>query len=542
MMKYTIAGNIADIINERIFPGEIEIDNGKILSITENNNVYSNYILPGFIDSHIHIESSMLVPSEFAKIAARHGTLALVSDPHEIANVMGIDGVKYMIYNAAGLPIKFYFGVPSCVPATDFETAGASIDAGEIEKLFKIYGLSYLSEMMNFPGVIYQIPDVMKKIEIAKKYNAPIDGHAPGLSGENLRKYAKAGISTDHECFDINEAREKISLGMKILIREGSAAKNFEALFPLIDEFPEMVMLCSDDKHPDDLIGGHINKLVSLSVNKGLNLFNVLKAAILNPIKHYKVDIGLLRENDSADFIIVDNLNDFNVIKSYKSGEIIAENGRENFLGKNIEIINNFKADLCTVEDLQISYKNKQLRIIQAIEGELITKEIIDHPNSENGYVISDLQKDYLKIVVLNRYQYSKPAVALINGFEIKNGAIATSVAHDSHNIIAVGADDESIISAINSVIINKGGMAICDDSGTSILKLPIAGIMSNESGESVAEKYAELNKRAKNLGTNMNAPFMTLSFMALLVIPEIKLSDKGLFDGRSFEFLELEV
>jgi adenine deaminase len=319
--------HLIDIEKKRIFPAEIIIAKDKIISIKETDKPCENYILPGFIDAHVHVESSMLIPSEFARLAVNHGTVATISDPHEIANVCGIEGVEYMIENAAKVPFKFHFGAPSCVPATSFETAGDVIDSKGIEKLLQRDDIYYLSEMMNYPGVLFKEEEVMKKIEFAQKYNKPVDGHAPGLRDEQAKQYIDAGISTDHECFTKEEAEDKLKFGMKILIREGSAAKNFDALIDLLDEHYENMMFCCDDKHPDELVLHHINLHVKRALAKGNDLFKVLQVACINPVKHYKMNVGLLNENDSADFIVVDNLSNFSILKTVINGRVVSENG-----------------------------------------------------------------------------------------------------------------------------------------------------------------------------------------------------------------------
>lgn len=536
-----ISGKIVDIFNKQIFNGELLIENGKIEKIIKTNDAENQYILPGFIDSHIHIESSMLIPSRFAELSVPHGTVACISDPHEIANVLGIDGVKFMIKNSKQCPQKFFFGAPSCVPATDFETSGARIDLDAIDELLQNKDIHFLAEMMNFPGVINDLPEVIGKIELAKKYGKPIDGHAPLLSGKNLEKYAKAGITTDHECTNIKEAEEKIALGMKILIRNGSAAKDFDNLFELIDKYPENVMFCSDDRHPDDLVQGHINLLVKESIQRGADLFNTLRAACINPVEHYNIPVGLLRQGDYADFIIIDNLNDFNIQKSFINGNLVFENGKINFKTNNLQIKpNNFIEIKINPEDLKIKAKSENIRVIKAFERSLLTKQMIAKAKINNGFVESDIQNDILKIVVVNRYQKTAPSIGFINGIGLKHGALATSVAHDSHNIIAVGCTDQEIAKAINTVAENKGGMAIYNNGEISILPLPVAGLMSDRNGKEIAEKYKQLNEQAKAIGSKLDAPFMTLSFMALLVIPELKIGDKGLFDVSKFQFSEL--
>ena len=543
MNSFSISGNVVDIINEEIFPATITVKNGKITDIQKDESKnYDNYILPGFVDAHVHIESSMLTPSEFARIAVTHGTVATVSDPHEIANVLGISGIQFMIDNGHQTMFKFNFGAPSCVPATTFETAGATIDVEDIKELLANKEIKYLSEMMNYPGVLFEFPDVMEKIQIALDSNKPIDGHAPGLKGKDAEKYIKAGISTDHECFSIDEAKEKISYGMKVLIREGSAAKNFEELHSLIDTNKDMIMFCSDDKHPDDLVKGHINLLVKRALEYGHSLFDVLKVAIKNPIEHYNLDVGMLRVGDNADFIVVDNLNDFNILKTFINSELVALNGKPLLsIGDNLAP-NNFNTGNKNVEDFRVIADKNQIRVIEAIEGQLITNEIIAEAKIENENIVSDIDNDILKIAVVNRYEDKQPAIGFVKNFGLKRGAIASSIAHDSHNIIAVGTNDEDLTTAVNSIIENKGGIVVVDENNIDVLPLPVAGLMTYEDGYEVAKKYSELNRKVKELGSEMNAPFMTLSFMALLVIPKIKLSDRGLFNGEKFEFINLQV
>jgi adenine deaminase len=540
--SFQVSGQIVDLRTKSIYRGTVTVSDGKIASITQDNNQEPYCILPGFIDSHVHIESSMLIPSEFARLAVIHGTVATVSDPHEIANVLGIEGVEYMIENGRQVPFHFYFGAPSCVPATQFETAGAQLGANEIEYLLKQDEIKYLAEMMNYPGVIFDDPEVHAKLNVAKKYGKPIDGHAPGLKGEQAKKYITAGISTDHECFTIDEALEKIKYGMKIQIREGSAAKNFDELIGLMENHADKVLFCSDDKHPDDLVKGHINLLVKRAVAAGYDPISVLHSCIINPIDHYNLKIGLLQQGDNADFIVVDNLKDFNVLKTYINGMKVAENGQSFITSVEASTPNKFEANPIVIEDIQLKYNNKPVRIIEALEGQLITRTIIDTPSTKNGYIINDTERDYLKLVVVNRYQTAKPAVALIKNFGLKRGAIASTVAHDSHNIIAVGADDHAIAKAINSLIASKGGIVAVSQQETKLLPLPVAGLMTTENGYEVAAKYEEINTVVKQNGGTLHAPFMTLSFMALLVIPQLKLSDKGLFDGEQFAFTSLDV
>ena len=537
-----IQGQIVDIPNRKIYSGEITIENGKITSIIEAAHNVKTYILPGFVDAHIHIESSMLVPSEFAKIAVLHGTVGTISDPHEIANVLGKDGVHYMIDNGKKVPFKFHFGAPSCVPATFFETAGAVIDSEQIKELMALPDIYYLSEMMNYPGVLFDDEEVLKKIAWAKHFNKPVDGHAPGLRGAPIEKYIAAGISTDHECFTYDEATEKLSLGMKVLIREGSAAKNFDALIDLLPENYSNMMFCSDDKHPDDLIVGHINLLCARAVAKGFDLFKILKMACINPVKHYKMNIGLLQKNDAADFIVVEDLTHFKVLQTYIDGELVAENGKSFIKDVDFEKPNNFNTPKKQVIEFDISSSASKIRVIEALEGQLITNEIHHKPKIENGKIVSDTENDILKMAVVNRYENAPPAIAFIKNFGLKKGAIASSVAHDCHNIVVVGTSDEEILSAVNLIIDNTGGICAVNGNDKKSLALPVAGIMSDQNGWEAGRLYQEIDAMAKELGSGLKAPFMTLSFMALLVIPDLKLSDKGLFSGNSFSFVDLEV
>ena len=537
-----IKGIIVDIQNRTKFRGEIEVENGKIIDIRHSNHQIENYILPGFVDAHIHIESSMLVPSEFAKIAVTHGTVATVSDPHEIANVLGVKGIEFMIENGKKVPFKFNFGAPSCVPATTFESAGAVIDSEDIKKMMKNPDIKYLAEMMNYPGVLFNDKEVLAKINHAKNNQKPIDGHAPGLRGEKISKYISAGISTDHECFTFEEAFEKLQKGMKVLIREGSAAKNFDALIDLLPEHYENMMFCSDDKHPDDLLLGHINQLCQRAVARGIDVYKVLQAACINPVKHYNLDVGLLQNGDAADFILVNNLTDFNVLETYIDGQLIAKNGISFIESVAIEIVNNFNVDFKKVSDFKFCSDSEKIRVIEALDGELVTNEIESDSLIVDGNLVSNTNTDILKMTVVNRYQNSIPSIAFIKNFGLKEGAIASSVGHDSHNIISVGVSDEAICRAVNLIIQHKGGVCAVNSSEKKILPLPIAGIMTVKSAQETGKSYAEIDKMAKEMGSTLKAPFMTLSFMALLVIPSLKLSDKGLFDGTSFQFTSLEI
>ncbi len=546
MRSFSISGHFIDLFQRRTYPAIVEIAGGIIKSVREIHEAPAQYILPGFVDAHVHIESSMLVPTAFARLAVVHGTVATVSDPHEIANVCGKGGVQYMIDNSKKTPFKIFFGAPSCVPATSFETAGAKLDAEAVTELLNMPDIWYLSEMMNYPGVLHKDPEVMAKIDAAKKGGKPVDGHAPGLKGDAAMAYASAGITTDHECFTLEEALGKVKAGMHILIREGSAAKNFEALADIIGLHPDRVMFCSDDKHPDELVLHHINRLVKRAMDKGHDMYDVLRSACLIPVLHYKLPVGLLREGDAADFIVVKDIKEWNVHQTYIGGELVAEEGKTLLPHIQGTTINNFSAEPKNIKDFGVkaTRDNPSIRVIEAFEGQLITHELVMPGRVEDGFIVSDIADDVLKIAVVNRYEPDAPvAVAFIKNFGLQKGALASTVAHDCHNIIVVGVDDSSICAAVNALIDCKGGVAVATDGeGVECMPLPIGGLMSGDDGYQVAEQYSVLDKKAKELGTPLKAPFMTLSFMALLVIPALKLSDKGLFDGTAFRFTSTEV
>lgn len=545
-----ITSQLVDIHQQKIYLATVRFENGKVTELREAGNdpiTHEGYLMPGFIDSHVHIESSMLVPAEFARLAVVHGTVATVSDPHEIANVCGIEGVLFMIENGKTVPFKFNFGAPSCVPATVFETAGAALDAQDVEKLLRRDDIRYLSEMMNFPGVLNSDPEVIQKIAVAHQLGKPVDGHAPGLRGEMARAYIAAGISTDHECFTKEEALDKLEAGMKIIIREGSAARNFEALIDLLNDYSDSILFCSDDKHPDSLVLGHINQLCERARAKRIDLFKILKAACLNPVLHYKLDVGLLRLNDCADAVIVKDLQSFKVTHTFIDGQEVASNGVSHIRPGKTVPINQFNCSLKSPGDFSLSatditppfsshHDPLVIPIIEVLDGQLITNRVEEKGKIENGFWVSDTERDILKIVVVNRYNNAPVAKAFIRNFRLKRGAIASSVAHDSHNIVAVGVDDNSICEAVNAIIHAKGGISISQPGQpTDLLPLPVAGLMSMEDGYRVAEAYSRIDSAARKAGSTLGSPFMSLSFMALLVIPHLKLSDKGLFDGDRF-------
>lgn len=537
-------GNLVDLVGRRIFPAEVHVKEGKIHSIKEVEGSFPTFLAPGFVDAHVHVESSLLIPTEFARLAVRHGTIATVSDPHEIANVLGLEGVEFMLRNARRTPLNIFFGAPSCVPATPFETAGAKLGPAEVGELLQREEILYLSEMMNFPGVVHGDPEVLEKISLAKKYGKPVDGHAPGLGGEDLATYVAAGIRNDHECFTLAEALEKRQLGMKIVIREGSAAKNFEDLFPLLLQHPEDCLFCTDDMHLDNLEIGHINRLVARAVAKGVDPLVAMKVASIQAIEHYALPVGQLREGDSADFIELADLSDFEVLRTVLAGEVVAEKGQTLLPSVAESPVNRFAPSPVGKDDLALKLNGGlpgKVRVIEAIEGQLVTNEQWHRPKIENQEIVADPAKDILKLIVHNRYGPAKPAIALVKGFGLQRGAIASSVGHDSHNLLAVGVDDASLVRALEILSSRGGGLVACEAGGeAAFFPLPVAGLMTNQEAFSAVRDYQKVEQMAHRLGSSQKAPFMTLSFMALLVIPALKLSDKGLFDGRSFSFVPL--
>ncbi len=538
-----VAGHLVDLHDRDIRPVTVHVQDGIINRIEPTDDVPDRYLLPGFIDAHIHVESAMLPPSEFARAAVVHGTVGTVSDPHEIANVLGVEGVEYMIKDGAKVPFHFAFGAPSCVPATPFETSGAELGPDAVSELLDRDDVSYLSEMMNYPGVLDGAPDVLAKIRAAQVRDKPVDGHAPGVRGDDAQQYAAAGIQTDHESFSIEEAREKLDAGMNIAIREGSAAKNFDELIPLMDEAPDRLMFCSDDRHPDALVEGHIDTLVHRALARGYDRFDVLRAACVHPVEHYGLNVGLLREDDPADFIVVDDLDALSVQRTYVEGTLVAEDGETHIERVPSDAPNCFEAGPVEPEAFRVAAEGPRMRTITAVDNQLVTgAEIVATPTADRQ-AVADPDRDVLKLAVVNRYtEESNPAVAFIQGFGLDRGALASSVAHDSHNVVAVGTSDEALARAVNAVVRQEGGISAVAE-GTHVLPLPIAGLMSDEPHDVVARRYTRLsNYVQEELASPMDAPFMTLSFMALLVIPHLKLSDRGLFDGDSFGFVDVFV
>jgi len=523
-----VSGQLVDLHRRTIFPAEVSIEDGRIAEIREVVSAPGRFLLPGFVDAHVHVESSMLPPAEFARLAVAHGTVGTVSDPHEIANVLGVAGVEFMLANARETPFKFCFGASPCVPATIFETAGAALGLAEVTELLARSEIGYLSEVMNWPGVLAGDATLLGMIAAAHAAGKPVDGHAPGLRGEQAARYAAAGIETDHECYSLPEALDKIAAGMMISIREGSAARNFAALEPLLKSHPDRCMLCTDDLHPNALVRGHIDRLVARAVAGGADVFDVLRCACVNPVAHYRLPIGLLRPGDAADFIVVEDLVEFRVAETWLDGVRVASGGVSHLPAVPTEPLNHFVAAPVASEDFAFSVTGP-VNVIVAQDGELIT-----------GHEVAEVTGDVLKIAVVNRYAPAPPAVGFIRGFGLRRGAIASSVAHDSHNIVAVGCSDEALAVAVNELIATRGGVVATDGETSRVLPLEIAGLMSVQPGEAVAARYEEVAAFARELGSPLRDPFMTLSFMALLVIPDLKMSDRGLFSGARFEFCDV--
>ena len=538
----SLEANLVDIPGRTIKPVRLSYSEDQIESIEPLvDRSCDTYVLPGFIDAHIHVESSMLTPAQFAAAAVVHGTVATVSDPHEIANVLGPHGIEYMLDDAKRVPLKFCFGAPSCVPATAFETSGCKINVDDTSRLLDRTEIRYLAEMMNFPGVLGEDSEVLAKIEAAKVRGKPIDGHAPGLSKPDVSRYFAAGITTDHECSLLPEAIDRAEMGVYVQIREGSAARNFDALWPIIDQFPGRVMFCSDDKHPNELALGHINQLCRRAIANGCDLFHVLAAACITPAQHYDLNVGQLQVGDPADFIEVGSLTEFDVRRTFIDGACVAENGSTRLTPIPAQTLNHFHCTEKVESDFAVPANDaKRIRVIGAHDKLLTTSCLLMEPAIQGNQVVADPQHDLLKLSVINRYQDAPPAVAFAHGFGLHRGAIAGSVAHDSHNIIAVGTSDAELSRAVNAVINSEGGLAVVDGDHIETLALPVAGLMSNLPCADVVAQYERLQAVTKNLGCGLHDPFMTLSFMALLVIPALKLSDKGLFDVQEFKFVDL--
>ncbi|MCA1757381.1 MAG: adenine deaminase [Bacteroidales bacterium] len=533
-----IKGKILDPLKRTIFDAIVTVQDGIIKAIEQSDEDYSDYIIPGYIDAHVHVESSMLIPSEFAAVAVKHGTIGVVADPHEIANVCGEEGINFMIDNGEDVPLEFLFGLPSCVPATHLESSGAVIDGFDTDRLLAEGRVGFLAEMMNFPGVLAGDKEVMMKLESARRLGMVIDGHAPGVKGKELINYISCGISTDHEAVTLEEATEKINRGMKILIREGSAARNLDALHFLVSTNPDKVMLCCDDIHPETLIKGHINLIVKKLLSLGHDIFDVFSAATVNPVNHYGIDVGLLQVGHRADFQVVSDLSNLTVKEVYIKGKIVFGDNSVLFDMPLVKPVNSFNSSKVNSGRLRVIAEGNRMRVIRAYDGQLIT--VNEYIDVQKGWEVKpDTGRDILKLVVKERYNDKAAVSAFITGFGLKRGAFAGSVAHDSHNIIAVGCDDRSIAEAINMVVEMKGGLSVYDNGPVLKLELPVGGIMSDVPCGTIARKYEQMSDYVKEMGSGLRAPFMTLSFMSLLVIPEIKLGDRGLFELSSFSFVD---
>ena len=535
-----ISGIIVDPVARRQFPGTLVIDLGHIIDIIPNAGIRGPFILPGLIDSHIHIESSMLTPATFAAKAVCHGTVAVVADPHEIANVLGFAGIDFMIESGRQAPLKFYFGAPSCVPATAFENAGARLEARDVAELLERDDIFLLAEMMNFPGVIGQDPEVMAKLQAAVKMGKRVDGHAPGLRGADLAAYVMAGISTDHESFSLAECYEKLALGMKIQLRQGSSARNLDDLHPLITSHSGQCMLCTDDLKPGDLAHGHINLLVKKCLSLGHDLFDILQCACVNPVRHYQLRVGLLQKGDPADFILADNLDCIEISATWINGEVVSSKGQPLFQTVQPIPINHFHAAVITPEQLVVQVRSPQIKVIEVTDGQIVTGTGCHTLPVNSSVVEADPQADLLKILVHNRYQPAPPAIAFVRGFGLKIGAMASSIAHDSHNIIAIGVSDLDLARAIN--LLQESGGGICFVTGDEVkrMELPVAGLMGLGSCDEMAASYSMLEQMVRENGCRLQTPYMTMSFLALPVIPALKITDQGLFDGDKFELTDL--
>ena len=535
-----ISGIIVDPVARRQLPGTLVIDQGRIVDIQPDAEVRGPFILPGLIDSHIHIESSMLTPAAFAEKAVCHGTVAVVADPHEIANVLGIAGIDFMIESGRQVPLKFFFGAPSCVPATGFENSGARLGALDVEELLGRDDITFLAEMMNFPGVIGQDPEVMAKLQAAVKMGKKVDGHAPGLRGPDLAAYIKAGISTDHESLSLAECYEKLALGMNIQLRQGSSARNLDDLHPLITSHSGQCMLCTDDLKPADLVRGHINLLVKKALSLGHDLFDILQCACVNPVRHYPLGVGLLQKGDPADFILIDDLELMEVSATWIGGEKVSSKGQPLFQAGQAMPINRFHALAIRPEQLQIRARGPQIKVIEVTDGQIVTTAGRHSVPADSIVVEADLPADLLKILVHNRYQPAPPAIAFVRGFGLQQGAMASSIAHDSHNVIAVGSNDHDLARSVNLLQESGGGICFVNGEEEKRMELPVAGLMGLGSCEEMAASYSALEHRVKENGCLLQAPFMTMSFLALPVIPALKITDLGLFDGEKFELTDL--
>jgi adenine deaminase len=537
--RTVIEGNLVDVVREAVFPARIETSHGIITLIERVDKEFRDFLVPGLIDAHIHIESSLLSPSRFAEAAVPHGTTAVIADPHEIANVLGLEGIDYMVRDAAAVPLRFYFTAPSCVPATPFETSGAVLGPREVEKLLERDNFIALGELMNYPGAIRGDPDVIAKIDVARRLRKPVDGHCPLLSGEPLRAYVGLGISTDHECTTAAEALEKHALGMRVMVREGSVSKDLEALAPFARDHE--FLLVSDDLLLPDLLRGHLDRSLAAAVSLGIDPFRALRAATINPARHYGLPLGLLEAGRMADIVRVADLGSFRILEVYIGGRRAAGQGRPTFVARPEPLPGRLSVRERSPRDFAVraSGPSAKVRSIGLVKDSLLTQSLKATLSVEDGLVMPDADRDILRIAVVNRYRDAPVANGFVTGFGLKDGAIAGSVAHDSHNIIAVGAGAGDVADAVNRVIREGGGFSACASGRGAILPLPVAGLMSAEPAAAVGETLDRLHAMAEAQGSTIPRPFMAMSFLSLLVIPSLKIGDRGLFDVDAFRFVE---
>lgn len=562
-----VEGNLVNVITKEIYKATIGIKNGKIVYVGDGENnglknevnskkiLHTNkFLLPSFIDSHIHIESSTLIPSEFAKLAVKHGTCAVITDPHEIANVLGVEGIKFMIENSKDTPIEIYFNIPSCVPAAEgFETS-EKINIEDTKQLKKNKRILGLAEVMNFPGVINCNPEIIKKIKLFNSKNFVIDGHSPNLKGNLLNAYVLF-IRSDHESMNYGEAIEKLRKGMYLMIREGSAAKNLDVLKDIIKNkiSTDNCMLCCDDIHADELNERHIDLLIKKAIEMGMDAVDAIRMATINPANYFNLkNLGAIAIGRNANITIVNDLKDFKVDTVIFKGKVVVSNGKFILRTKQRKIsekfTNTIKIRKFCIDNLKIKARKKKgkekVRVIKAINGKIFTEERIEEISIKDGFLTEDTRRDILKIVVVDRHKGENFCVGFVKNFGIKSGAIASSISHDAHNVIAVGSDDVSFIKAISEIDKIQGGIVVVcknKDNEDKIYSLPlrIAGLMSDNT-EEVLKNTDVLKKKAKEIGCKLNEPFMTLSFLTLSVIPELKITDKGLVDVRDFKFVDL--
>lgn len=550
---------IVNVFSGEIEKGNIALFKKRIAGIGDYDegreviDLEGAYIVPGLIDAHLHIESSMVSPVEFAKTILARGTTTAIADPHEIANVMGLSGIEYMIRSTEGIPVNLYIMIPSAVPASSMETSGARISAmdmiGFVEKFQnRILGLG---EVMNFPDIINGDRDSIAKIELIRHKYKKIDGHIPGVLGKPLNAYISAFVRSEHECTFVEEAREKLSRGMQILMREGSVERNLVQLLPLInDKTYPFVSFCTDDKHPVDIIReGHIDHNVRLAIENGIDPIIAIRAATINTARHYNLrSMGAIAPGYKADLVVVDNLRDFNPIMVFKDSKIVARNGRlvTEIVSQNFpqEKVNTFKCQKINEKDLELPAEGRFVRAIELLGSEVLTGGCVMDAKIENGMAVGNLSKDLLKVAAICRYCEGKSmSVAFATGSGLKKGAVATSVGHDSHNLGVLGTNDSDMVTAANRVMEMGGGLvAVIDGKIVSELPLRIAGLMSEMTSKEVAERLVELKEATKTMGSKLPDLFMTLSFMQLSVIPKLKLTNLGLVDVEKNDFVSLFV